>query len=124
MEKFLRDLLSTLDIAHAELPCFQQLVNRLIEIEHNLSFRLGDISSHLCMSQRNLRRKSQQIFGKSPTQIITLYRIEAAKEKLIEGKSISEVADILGYSSTSHFSKVFKKVEGTTPSQYLKKKNR
>ena len=34
--------------------------------------------------------------------------------------SISEIADLAGYSSVSHLSRQFKEVTGLTPSQYLR----
>jgi AraC-like DNA-binding protein len=47
-----------------------------------------------------------------------LYRIEKAKQLLAKGHPVSDVAHQLKYSSTSHFSKVFKAVVGVSPSGY------
>jgi len=50
---------------------------------------------------------------------ITL-KIDRAKQFLREGKyNISQISDILGYSSIHYFSRQFKKVTGMTPSEYL-----
>ncbi|MBS1690543.1 MAG: helix-turn-helix transcriptional regulator, partial [Bacteroidetes bacterium] len=47
-------------------------------------------------------------------------RITKAKELLQqEGQSVSDVANILGYSSISHFSTAFKKATGMKPCELL-----
>ena len=47
-------------------------------------------------------------------------KIAAAKEMMAKGDyKIYEVADTLGFESSFYFSKVFKKVEGISPRQYL-----
>jgi AraC-like DNA-binding protein len=50
--------------------------------------------------------------------LIALYRIEKAKQLWAKGHPVSDVAHQLKYSSTSHFSKVFKAVVGVSPSGY------
>lgn len=46
-------------------------------------------------------------------------KIERVKELLVYGElTLSEIADLLGYSSTAHLSGQFKKVTGFTPSHY------
>jgi AraC family transcriptional regulator len=48
-----------------------------------------------------------------------LQRIEKVKELMMyEEKSLSEIADELGYSSVQHLSQQFKKVTGLTPSHF------
>lgn len=47
-------------------------------------------------------------------------KIDAAKKMLAEGElKIYEIADDLGFESTSYFSRVFKKVSGLSPREYL-----
>lgn len=48
-----------------------------------------------------------------------LQRIERIKELLVYDElSISEIADQMGYSSVQHLSQQFKKITGSTPSQF------
>ena len=51
--------------------------------------------------------------------------MENAKQSMEQGKiSIEEISEDLGYSDTSNFIKVFKKVSGITPSEFkAKQKN-
>jgi len=49
-------------------------------------------------------------------------RIEEATKLLIQGtESISEISGLVGYSDHSYFCKVFKKLKGSSPSQYKRK---
>lgn len=48
-----------------------------------------------------------------------LQRVERVKELLVYGElSISEIADQMGYSSVQYLSQQFKKITGSTPSQF------
>lgn len=50
---------------------------------------------------------------------VTQVKMEEAKRLLdITGKSVSEIAEYLGYSSQSHFQRVFKNFTGITPGAY------
>lgn len=50
---------------------------------------------------------------------IARIRIERAKELLLERKyKIYEIAELVGYHNVKHFMRVFKKLEGMTPSEY------
>lgn len=60
--------------------------------------------------------------GKNYVDYITDLRIEVAKEKLKEGiVSIKEICYEVGYNDPNYFSRVFKKVEGLSPSEYKSK---
>lgn len=73
----------------------------------------------LNMSTRNLNLIAQSAFGKSVTEIIeTRKLIEARNLLLSSGKSVSEIGYELGYNEKSHFTKVFRKRMGVTPSEY------
>lgn len=52
-------------------------------------------------------------------QFYTLHRIERIKELIVYDElNLSEIADMLNYSSASHLSKQFKKVTGLAPSYF------
>jgi len=57
--------------------------------------------------------------GMSPGQYVTQIKIEEAKRLMgITQKSIAEIAEYLGFSSQSHFQRVFKNTTGKTPGAY------
>ncbi len=51
--------------------------------------------------------------------LIRAFVIQEAKNALASGKSVSEVAYYLGFDYPQHLSRMFKKNEGMSPSQYL-----
>ncbi len=70
-----------------------------------------------------------QLFGKYNdsgfSEYINTCKVNRAKEMLVsEGCKVYEVADALGFKNEFYFSKVFKKIEGVSPSDYLNKINR
>ncbi|WP_154214412.1 helix-turn-helix domain-containing protein [Enterococcus faecalis] len=52
------------------------------------------------------------------TIIRTLSKISEAKVMLKSNYPINDISLLLGFSDTSHFTKVFKKITGTTPKKY------
>ena len=71
-------------------------------------------------SQNYLSSMFSRYSGSSFVEYITEMKVAAAKELLAQGDlKIYEVADRLGFENSFYFSKVFKKVEGISPSQYL-----
>ena len=57
--------------------------------------------------------------GKTLNQYITEYRILRAKQLLKDPEiKISTVSKLVGYSDGNYFAKLFKKVEGVSPSSY------
>ena len=93
------------------------------------------IASHL--SDKLTLNEVAAIYGISPNYISTLFKkyndcgfseyiteckIAQAKKMMNEGnQKIYEIADTLGFESAFYFSKVFKKLEGISPSEYINK---
>jgi len=58
----------------------------------------------------------------TPIKYITMLRMEKAKELLITGHyKVSEIAGMCGFENVYYFSNVFKKHEGISPKNYIKK---
>lgn len=76
-------------------------------------------------SPAHLRRLFTKTFGTSPQSYILDKRIEIAKEMLLDipEKTVDEIADLLGMSSTSYFCKLFRAKTGVSPTQYKKNNN-
>jgi AraC-like DNA-binding protein len=118
MDKKVQELFDQADVASCEESSLRDAIQSFIENSQDHSFQVAELAMHVCMSERNFRRKCQKLFSKSPADLIALYRIEKAKQLLAKGHPVSDVAHQLKYSSTSHFSKVFKAVVGVSPSGY------
>jgi AraC-like DNA-binding protein len=64
-----------------------------------------------------------KVKGETIQQYYIKHKIEKAKELILyDQKTLTEIADILHYSSIAHFSTQFKKVTGVTPSLFKKMK--
>lgn len=58
------------------------------------------------------------------SEYVNVRKIEKAKEMLLSGDMrIYEVADALGFESAYYFSKVFKKIDGHSPREYIQSKS-
>lgn len=73
----------------------------------------------LCLSANYLSDLIRKETGISALKHIHLKTLETAKLRLDDkSKSVSQIADELGYSSSQHFSNWFKKMSGCTPNKY------
>jgi len=78
----------------------------------------SDVAIQFNMAESTLRRKLQQE-GISYRQIIENIRRDLAVQKLLRGShSVSEIADLLGYSETRAFTRAFREWTGMSPIQY------
>ena len=55
------------------------------------------------------------------TDFVNQYRINQAKNYLLQDKTISETCFAVGFESLSYFNKLFKKIEGENPSEFKKR---
>ena len=90
-------------------------------IQHHLSepITTEEIAKHLFLSRSRLSVKFKQEAGITLNDYILSEKIEEAKRLLrYSGKSMLSISLYLGFSSQSHFSRVFKKYTGITPNEY------
>lgn len=101
----------------------EQLMQKALErIERNIDnpeYNVETLSRDLGMSRMNLYRKLQAITGHTPTEFIKTIRLKRAAQ-LLQGSQLTmvEVADRVGFSSSSYFTKCFKEQFGVLPTQY------
>ena len=82
------------------------------------NYTLTDLSTESCMISRNFTRQFKAISGVSFLEFYRPFKMELAKDMLSRGMKINEVSEKLGFSETSYFNRVFKKIIGMTPSTY------
>lgn len=80
---------------------------------------VGFYAQQLNVSSRYLAQVTKRIAQKTPKSIIE-EQLFAQSKLLLDttSKTVQEIAYTLGFHSQSHFTKFFKKIEGTTPSIY------
>ena len=83
---------------------------------------IEQIAEQLSVSQRYLSDTLKKETGKTSTEHLQLYLINEAKNILLNpNKSIAEVAYELGFEYPPYFSRLFKKKEGISPTEYREK---
>jgi AraC-like DNA-binding protein len=83
---------------------------------------IEQIADKLSVSQRYLSDTLKKETGKTTLEHIQLYLVGEAKNMLLQPhKSVSEVAYELGFEYPQYFSRLFKKKEGISPTQYIQK---
>ncbi len=106
-------------------PVDEVLIKRALEcIEKNMSnpsYSVDQFSKDMCMERTGLYRKLVAISGQPPTAFIRSIRLKRSTQLLEQGLSVSEVADLVGFGTTSYFSKCFQEEYGLKPSLYLSK---
>jgi two-component system response regulator YesN len=95
-------------------------IQQYIQENLNRKLNLNEVALLFGFSQNYLSSLFSKYSGCSFVEYITKTKIEAAKDLMAKTDSrIYEIADQLGFESSFYFSKVFKKVEGISPRQYL-----
>lgn len=83
---------------------------------------IEQIANKMSVSQRYLSDTLKKETGKTTTEHLHLHLIDEAKNILLQpNKSISEVAYELGFEYPPYFSRLFKKKEGISPTEYREK---
>ena len=75
----------------------------------------------LCMSPNYFGDVIKKTTGDTASGHIRQFVIQLAKNGLAAGETVSQVSDRLGFEYPQHFSRMFKKQEGVTPSEYVGK---
>ena len=97
----------------------QRIVSAYIEEHLSEQIPLATLSRLARLSTFHFCRAFKQSFGVPPHRYHTNRRIERAKALLAERKhSVTEIGLTVGFSETSSFTAVFRKITGQTPSRY------
>lgn len=81
--------------------------------------RLAEVARQFDMSVRSFNRRFKAATGETPMQYLHNTRIQIAKDLLqTSNLAIGEIAYRAGYQDLAHFTRLFKRLLGVTPSQY------
>ncbi|MFA5156092.1 MAG: response regulator [Candidatus Omnitrophota bacterium] len=96
-----------------------QLAQRLVRRNYNRPFSLQDASKELFLNYKYLSRIFKKKTGKGFSQYRMELKISSAKQMLRDSRdSITLIAYKVGYHNPDSFMKMFKRVTGTTPSDF------
>ncbi len=85
----------------------------------NSEIDVNEIARMMNMSRTKFYYKVKGLTGEPPSVFFKTYKLNRAAELIKEHKyTLSEISDMTGFSSLSHFSRSFKKQFGTNPSLF------
>lgn len=105
----------------------QKLMVKIMDvINHNISnsdLSVDMIAQEVGLSRVHLHRKMKELTNQTPHDFIRNIRMQQAAKLLDEGNhNITEIVYKCGFSNTTSFSTMFKKMYGQTPREYMQKK--
>ena len=90
----------------------KNISNPDLDVEH--------LANNMNMSRPTLYRKIKSMSSCTPNELIHVSRLKKAAELLNEGElKIYEISEMVGYSSQTHFGRVFSKQFGMSPKEYV-----
>ena len=97
-------------------------VSKYIRAHISEPIKTADIAEHFGKSRGGITTEFKKQTGMNLSDFIKLKKIQEAQELLYEtDKSLVLISDYLGFSSQSHFTRVFKEITNLTPKEYRKK---
>ena len=88
------------------------------------AFGVGELAQAVFQDRSHLFRRTKELLGESPSDLLKRVRLERAARLLAEGEgSVAEVAYACGFNSVSHFCRSFRQINGLTPSEYRARNN-
>ncbi len=92
-------------------------------IASNYSYEITveEIAAYVGISRSHLFRAFREYLGESPKEYLTAVRINAATALLRDSSlNITAVARSVGFTDSLYFSKVFRRIKGMPPTEYVK----
>lgn len=114
--------ISTIAFNKHEESFLEQLQAILLANLTNENLDVELLADEMNMSRPTLYRKIKSISDLTPSELINVTRLKRAAELLTSGSyKIYEIADLVGYSSQSRFSRNFNKQFACSPTEYAQK---
>lgn len=81
---------------------------------------LDDLSQYIGISPQHLSKLFKEETGINYVEWLTNLRIDMAKQLLTEGgQTVKEICYLVGYHDPNYFSRIFKKIVGISPTDYI-----
>ena len=106
-------------------PYDDNLMQKLISIFElhidDPDFDIEQLGQEISMSRTQLFRKINALTGSSPKELLRNMRLRSAARLFGEGHhQITQVMHQVGFNNSSYFTKCFRELYGTTPTEYIK----
>jgi AraC-like DNA-binding protein len=105
-----------------KIPRVLQEAMLYINQNYNKILHVNDIAAQMQISPQHLTRLFKENIGKSTIQYVNELRISKAKDLMREKiMTIGEITYAIGLENPYYFSRLFKRLEGISPSEYKRK---
>lgn len=95
---------------------------RYMEENYMESISLEDIAKYTGVSPQHFSKTFKEEIGMNYIDWLSKLRIENAKKMMQEEKcTVREICYMVGYNDPNYFSRIFKKMEGVSPTEYISK---
>ncbi len=106
-------------LSNQDRAFMEQMYKAMQESLRSGELDIDGIASQMKVSRTKFYYKVKALTGQTPNDFFTTYKLNYSLDYLKNRKyKISAISDMLGFSSASHFSALFKKKFGILPSQY------
>ena len=96
-------------------------LKQLIDENYTKDFSLEALADVLHVNKFYMLRIFKEVTGTTPLEYHNQVRCEAAKKMLLDpNMPVASISSTCGFNSSSHFSRVFRKTVGDSPSEYRK----
>ena len=109
-----------------DTPRQAEIVGKVVKyLERHYAAPIGaeEIECALNLNYEYMSRTFRRAVGMTITDYIHILRIRRARKLLVESNrvdSVAEVAEAVGYSSAAYFGRIFRRLEGVSPRQFIK----
>ncbi len=92
----------------------------------NPEFNINQFAKEMCMARTKLFVKLKAISGQTPSEFIMTIKLRRAAEMLLNNDelNVTDICDLLGFSTLRHFSKCFKDMYRISPMQYRRRRGK
>lgn len=123
MVQLMRNASVSVTQVHSRFPTNRQCasVRHYIDQHYKENLTLDQLSEKVSINKYYMSHAFKREYGISPINYLISCRIREGKRLLVETDlSLSQIANVLGFSSSSYFSQSFRNAEGLSPTEYRK----
>ena len=111
---------NTMALTKADEEFIKKLNEIILANLSNPDLSMDDMAESLNMSRSSFYRKIKGVLDMTPNEYLRIVRLKRAAQLLKEGEGqVSEICYMVGFSSSSYFSKCFQKQFGVLPKDFV-----
>jgi AraC-like DNA-binding protein len=93
-------------------------IREVLQAKLDKKIRIDELETVSGLTRWQLARQFRKSFGVSPYRFHVLRRLDRARELLIRGQSLAEVAQSTGFADQAHLTRQFRSAYGLSPGQW------